>query len=95
MGQWDENSTEFDEASAPAQAEDFLRSDLLSEVASRSVLGWLRVDGYSPSEKDIFRHDWFDVGSSSEESVMSDDDSPVTEQSVIKQWLDGIDEIES
>jgi len=104
VDQWRATSTEFDIVSAPAQTEDFLRSDLLSQVASRSVLGWLRMDGYPPSEKNIFTHDWFDVGSLSEESAMSDDDSPVTEQSVItpvteksviKEWLDRVDEIES
>ena len=85
-------STELVVASAPAQTEDFLRSNLLSEVATRSIFCWLRVDGYPPIEKPVFRHDWFDVGSSSEESALSDDDSPITEQSNINAWLDRVDE---
>ncbi len=84
-------STELDVDSTPAQTEGFLRSELLSEVATRSIFGWLRVDGYPPIEKAIFTHDWFDVGSSSEESAVSDDDSPVTEQSLIKAWLDRVE----
>ena len=45
--------------------------------------------GYPPIEKGIFTHHWFDVGRSSEESIIKltdddDDDSPVTEQSILK-----------
>ncbi|KAL9632747.1 MAG: hypothetical protein Q9204_003663 [Flavoplaca sp. TL-2023a] len=84
-------STEFDAASVTTQTEGFLQSELLSETATRSIFGWLRVDGYPPIEKEIFTHDWFDVGSSSEESVLNDDDSPATEQGLIKEWLDRVE----
>ncbi|TPX22398.1 hypothetical protein DIZ76_014270 [Coccidioides immitis] len=40
----------------------------VSEVATRSIFGWLRMTGYPPSEKDIRTHPWFDVGDSDEES---------------------------
>jgi hypothetical protein len=95
VDQWGATSVEFDLASASAQTEDILRSNDLSQAASRSVLGWLRQDGYPPCEKAIFTHDWFYVGSSSEESAMGDDDAPVTEQSVVHEWLDRVYEIKS
>ena len=91
MDQWCLTATEFDSASVTSQTKGFLQSELLSEAATQSIFGWLRVDGYLPIEKGIFTHNWFDVGSSSEESALSGDDSPVTEQSIIKVWLDRIE----
>lgn len=91
-------SADFDIASALTQKEDSLRSDSLSQVASRSVFGWLRIDGHPPREKDIFTHDWFDAGNSTEESATSDDEDPLTEQRVTaecRKWLDRVDENES
>jgi hypothetical protein len=88
VDRWGVTATEIDAASVTTQTKGFLQSDLLSEAATRSIFGWLRVDGYPPIEKAIFTHDWFDVGSSSEESALSDDDSPITEQSTINAWLE-------
>ncbi|KAJ8070713.1 hypothetical protein OCU04_001084 [Sclerotinia nivalis] len=37
-----------------------LKSELLSELATRSIFGWLRVTGYPRCEQDIYRHSWID-----------------------------------
>jgi hypothetical protein len=95
VDQWGATPTELDIASAPTQTEGFLRSEMLSELATRDIFSWLRVDGYPPTEEAIFIHDWFDVGSSSEESAVSDDDSLVRKPSGIEAWLDKVDEIKS
>ena len=91
LDMWDVISTEFDAAPLTTSTTDSLKSELLSEAATRSIFGWLRVDGYPPFEKAIFSHDWFDGGSSSGESGFSAGDSPVTEQSNIKAWLDKVE----
>lgn len=38
-----------------------LKSESLSESATRSIFGWLRVTGYPRSEQDIYRHSWIDL----------------------------------
>jgi len=65
-----------------------LQSELVSENATRSIFGWLRIDGYPPAEKDIFAHEWFDVGSSSEDSEVSEEDSSSgNKHIVVDEWL--------
>jgi hypothetical protein len=76
VDRWGATATKIDASSVTTRAKGSLKSELLSEASTRSIFVWLRVDGYPPIEKDIFAHDWFDVGSSSEESVVSDDSSP-------------------
>jgi hypothetical protein len=41
--------------------------DFVSENATRSIFGWLRVNGYASDEKDIWNHEWFDISGSDEE----------------------------
>ena len=89
---WDGTVTKIEATLATPRTMESLKSELLSEVATRSIFSWLRVDGYPPTEKDIFTHDWFDVGSSSEESVATDDSPPGDGQSDINGWLNTIDE---
>ncbi|EDO01062.1 hypothetical protein SS1G_03536 [Sclerotinia sclerotiorum 1980 UF-70] len=38
-----------------------LKSELLSELATRSIFEWLRVTGYPRCEQDIYRHSWIDL----------------------------------
>lgn len=83
MDRWGATTTGDDAASVTTQTKGVLQTELLSETATRSIFSWLRVDGYSPIEKDIFTHTWFDVGSSSEESTLGDDDSPFAEHGII------------
>jgi hypothetical protein len=45
----------------------FLKDEVLSENATRSVFGWLRNAGWPKNEKDIYSHSWFDFDESDEE----------------------------
>ena len=91
VDQWGLTADDFGLTSVTSQTNGFLRSELLSETATRSIFGWLRMDGYPPVENAIFTHDWFDVGSSSEESALGETDPLVMEQSRIAAWLDGVE----
>jgi hypothetical protein len=46
-----------------------LESEALSEMATRSIFGWLRVTGYPQSERDIYRQSWIDMEDSDEEEL--------------------------
>jgi hypothetical protein len=47
------------------------KSESLSELATRSIFGWLRVTGYPPNEKDIRAHSWIDLEDSDEDIIES------------------------
>ncbi|KAF2457041.1 hypothetical protein BDY21DRAFT_385925 [Lineolata rhizophorae] len=47
---------------------------------------------FADLEKEIFAHEWFDVGSASEESILSNDSSPGDQKGTISEWLDMVDE---
>lgn len=49
--------------------------DFVSENATRSIFGWLRVNGYALDEKDIWNHEWFDMSESDEEIEQGEDSS--------------------
>ncbi|KAM5354524.1 hypothetical protein ACJ41O_001171 [Fusarium nematophilum] len=49
--------------------------DVISENATRSIFGWLRFEGYSRHEQEIWSHEWFDMSDSEEEVVEEDDAS--------------------
>ncbi|KAL8765920.1 MAG: hypothetical protein Q9209_007163 [Squamulea sp. 1 TL-2023] len=77
---------------SPYEIENWSGNELASEIATRSVFRWLRVDGYPPTEKSIFTHDWFvGVESSSEESESDNDGTPTTDLSTIEAWLDDLE----
>ena len=44
-----------------------LRSEELSEAATRSIFGWLRVNGFAAGERAISSHEWFDIETTDEE----------------------------
>lgn len=68
-------------------------NELASEVATRSIFGWLRVDGVPSVEKSIFTHSWFiHTDSSSEESLCDDDEDTPTKLSDVEAWLDNLEE---
>lgn len=65
--------------------------EYLSELATRSIFGWLRVDGYPPTEKFIYMHDWLSLlDSSYEESPCSDTTSSAVEPAGMEAWLDNL-----
>ncbi|KAK4149748.1 hypothetical protein C8A00DRAFT_46692 [Chaetomidium leptoderma] len=41
--------------------------DFVSENATRSIFGWLRVNGYALDEQDIWKHEWFEMYESDED----------------------------
>lgn len=54
----------------------FERTELLSELATRSIFGWLRPNGHSAFENLVYQHPWFDMERSDDEEVdgRSDDE---------------------
>ncbi|KAI0891193.1 hypothetical protein F4806DRAFT_483925 [Annulohypoxylon nitens] len=71
--------------------------EAVSENATRSIFGWLRFDGYTRHEKDIWEHEWFHVlRSDSDEDEIEDEDKSVVnvEKDItpIKNWLSGVQE---
>lgn len=44
----------------------------ISENATRSILGWLRSDGWTRDEKEILQHPWFDMSDSEEKDEEED-----------------------
>lgn len=66
------------------------KSELLSTLATRSIFGWLRADGYPPTEREIFIHEWLDIGDSSEQSEISSDSSVNEEHCDIDEWLENV-----
>jgi hypothetical protein len=91
----DATATEIDIASVSASTHlRALESENLSKSATRGIFGWLRADGYPPNEKDIFTHDWFDVGSSSEEGSVASENSSPEDSKCIVAWLDTVGKVE-
>jgi hypothetical protein len=67
--------------------------EVISENATRSILGWLRVEGHARHETDIWKHEWFDMSDSDEEDVGWDevrsDDEPKP-PSRVESWISGV-----
>lgn len=62
----------------------------MSENATRSIFGWLRVDGYALGERDIWEHEWLEtVDTDDEEEEQSEDISGKTRKSSsnVEAWL--------
>jgi len=51
------------------QCRDDPDSEGLSEVATRSIFGWLRSDGYPLTEREIWKHPWLNSNESSDEEL--------------------------
>ena len=45
----------------------FLKSEMLSEVATRSIFGWLRNSGWPKREKELYCHSWIEIEGSDED----------------------------
>lgn len=71
--------------------------EVVSENATRSIFGWLRFDGYTVHEKDLWDHEWFDVLDSDEDEDEDEEGSggaPGTNRdfTLIWEWLSGLKE---
>ncbi len=49
------------------QKDIFLKSEMLSEVATRSIFNWLRNSGWLQREKEFYCHSWIEIEGSDEE----------------------------
>lgn len=61
-----------------------------SENSTRSIFGWLRSDGFAPGEREIWEHEWFDIGESDEEEVGEENDENKTPVQHVENWLSGL-----
>jgi hypothetical protein len=69
--------------------------EVISENATRSILGWLRSDGWTYNERKMLEHPWLDTGDSESEDEDADgdgdqlasDDGP-QDLSLVTSWID-------
>ncbi|KAH9879436.1 hypothetical protein J1614_002876 [Plenodomus biglobosus] len=61
----------------------------VSENATRNVITWLRSDGCAPHEKEMFKHEWFNLSDSEEEEGSSEVTSTVSfiHRPRVMKWL--------
>lgn len=72
---------------SPVSVNNSIKSQLLSEAATRGIFGWLRSTGYPANEKAIYQHSWIDIESSDEES-MDDSESDTAGCAKTKRFVD-------
>ncbi|KPM44959.1 hypothetical protein AK830_g1622 [Neonectria ditissima] len=65
--------------------------EFISEVATRSIFGWLRFDGYAPHEKDIWTHEWLYIYESDEEEELVDEKSQPKSFSHVSSWVQALE----
>jgi hypothetical protein len=68
--------------------------EVISENTTRSIFGWLRPDGRTRDEKEIFQHPWLDMSESDSEDEA---ESPASshngnkDSSLVALWLGNLD----
>ncbi|KAF2259721.1 hypothetical protein CC78DRAFT_474680, partial [Lojkania enalia] len=45
-----------------------LKFEIISEVVTRSIFSWLRVDNWPKAKREIYTYEWLDFGASNQES---------------------------
>jgi hypothetical protein len=67
--------------------------EVVSENATRSILGWLRFEGHAWNERDIWKHEWFNMSASDEEDEswngVCSEDRPKS-SSHVNSWICGL-----
>jgi hypothetical protein len=69
-------------------------NEVISENTTRSIFGWLRPDGRTRDEKEIFHHPWLDMSESDSEDEadsLAGPDVAVKDASLVTLWLDSLD----
>jgi hypothetical protein len=69
------------------------KKEVISENATRSILGWLRVEGYARHEREIWEHEWFHMSDSDEEDIDRNEvcsDSEPEPSSHVESWISGL-----
>ncbi|KAF4460367.1 hypothetical protein FALBO_12854 [Fusarium albosuccineum] len=70
--------------------EDLSRSkEFISEVATRSIFNWLRPDGCTSQEKELWKHDWLDMPESDEDEEVAEGESGGN-PSHVRSWIKGL-----
>ncbi|EXJ72776.1 uncharacterized protein A1O5_03923 [Cladophialophora psammophila CBS 110553] len=88
-GFMDANETTIELLVRP-QCQDDPESEGLAEIATRSIFGWLRSNGYPSKERGIWMHPWLNVNDSSDEEIddLSEGGSADGERgSTIENWI--------
>ena len=68
--------------------------NLISENTTRSILGWLRPDGQTLDEREVFQHPWLDMSDSDPEDevrALADPNNIDKDASLVTLWLDNLD----
>lgn len=71
-----------------------LYSDEKSSNPSRGIFCWLRLDGFTENEKEIYRHPWVTVMDDTDEEVdekKSEDGGAGVRAEQVKDWLDRVE----
>jgi hypothetical protein len=69
------------------------KKEVISENATRSILGWLRFEGYARHEREIWEHEWFHMSDSDEEDIDRNEvcsDSELKPSSHVESWISGL-----
>lgn len=64
--------------------------EFISEVATRSIFNWLRPDGCTSREKELWTHGWLDMPQSDEDEEVEDDESGKKSSSHVRSWIEGL-----
>jgi hypothetical protein len=67
----------------------FLKDEVLSENATRSIFGWLRNSGWPKNEKEIYSHSWIDFDDSDEEVEDTKSDGGAKQDANTQQAIEG------
>ncbi|CEI39903.1 unnamed protein product [Fusarium venenatum] len=61
--------------------------EAISENATRSIFGWLRVEGFVQGEQDIWKHEWFEMSNSDGDDF--EEDKTISDASARLPWRVG------
>lgn len=64
--------------------------EFISEVATRSIFNWLRPDGCTSQEKQLWTHGWLDTPQSDEDEEIEDDESGGKHSCHVQSWIEGL-----
>ncbi|KAI9739914.1 MAG: hypothetical protein M1818_004970 [Claussenomyces sp. TS43310] len=91
-GNKDTSAAAVESDSFHLQKDNFLKSEVLSEVATRSIFSWLRNSGWPKREKEFYCHSWTGLeGSDEEPEDMGSDDRDLQKantQQAVEGWLE-------
>ncbi|KAJ3545521.1 hypothetical protein NM208_g2474 [Fusarium decemcellulare] len=91
------NARRFDENIEPYEQErDFVTpedldhsKEFISEVATRSIFNWLRPDGCTSQERELWMHNWLDMPQSDEDEEIEDGESG-KKPAHVQSWIEGL-----